>query len=102
MPAESDASLLSGDEVAVRVSPKQLALVGGISAEELLAQFVRDTHRLLAHMDEAYRMAAVQKSSTGVSHGRGRGGHGGHGKEGVEDGRADVVEVRLKGVEEGV
>ena len=57
MPAESDASLLSGDEVAVRVSPKQLALVGGISAEELLAQFVRDTHRLLAHMDEAYHMA---------------------------------------------
>ena len=39
------------------VSPKQSALVGGISAEELLAQFVRDTHRLLAHMDEAYRMA---------------------------------------------
>jgi hypothetical protein len=53
MPAESDASLLWGDEVAVRVSPEQLALVGGISAEALLAQFVRDTHRLLAHMDEA-------------------------------------------------
>jgi hypothetical protein len=53
----SAAQLRAGDEVAVRVSPKQLALVGGISAAELLAQFVRDTHRLLAHMDEAYRMA---------------------------------------------
>jgi hypothetical protein len=26
-------------------------------AEELLAQFVRDTHRLLAHVDASYRMA---------------------------------------------
>jgi hypothetical protein len=53
----SAAQLRAGDEVAVRVSPKQLALVGGISAEELLAQFVRDTHRLLANVDESYRMA---------------------------------------------
>jgi hypothetical protein len=41
----------------VRVQPKHLAVVGSIIPEELLAQFVRDTHRLLAHVDESYRMA---------------------------------------------
>ena len=53
----STAQLHAGDEVTVRVKPKQLAVVGSIMAEELLAQFVRDTHRLLAHVDESYRMA---------------------------------------------
>ena len=53
----STAQLQAGDEVTVRVKPKQLAVVGSIMAEELLAQFVRDTHRLLAHVDESYRMA---------------------------------------------
>jgi antitoxin component of MazEF toxin-antitoxin module len=53
----STAQLQAGDEVTVRVKPKQLAVVGSIMAEELLAQFIRDTHRLLAHVDESYRMA---------------------------------------------
>jgi antitoxin component of MazEF toxin-antitoxin module len=53
----STAQLQAGDEVTVRVQPKQLAVVGSIMVEELLAQFVRDTHRLLAHADESYRMA---------------------------------------------
>jgi hypothetical protein len=53
----SAAQLRAGDEVTVRIKPKQLALVGGIRAEELLGQFVRDTHRLLANLDESYRMA---------------------------------------------
>ena len=53
----STAQLQAGDEVTVRVQPKHLAVVGSIMAEELLAQFVRDTHRLLAHVDESYRMA---------------------------------------------
>jgi antitoxin component of MazEF toxin-antitoxin module len=53
----SAAQLRAGDEVTVRVKPKQLALVGGIRAEELLAQFVHNTHRLLANVDESYRMA---------------------------------------------
>jgi antitoxin component of MazEF toxin-antitoxin module len=51
------AQLHAGDEVAVRIKPKELALVGGIEAEELTAQFVRDTHRLLADVHESYRMA---------------------------------------------
>ena len=53
----SRAQLQAGDEVSVRVKPKQLAVVGSIMAEELLAQFVRDTQRLLAHVDESYHMA---------------------------------------------
>jgi len=53
----SAAQLRAGDEVTVRVKPKQLALVGGIRAEELLAQFVRNTQRVLANVDESYRMA---------------------------------------------
>jgi len=53
----STAQLQAGDEVTVRVKPKQLAVVGSIMAEELLAQFVRDTHRLLAHVGASYRMA---------------------------------------------
>jgi antitoxin component of MazEF toxin-antitoxin module len=53
----SAAQLQAGDEVTVRVKPKQLALVGGTRAEELLAQFVRDTQRLLANVDASYRMA---------------------------------------------
>ena len=53
----STAHLQAGDEVTVRVKPKQLAVVGSIMAEELLAQFVRDTHCLLAHVDASYRMA---------------------------------------------
>jgi hypothetical protein len=53
----SAAQLRAGDAVTVRVRPKQLALVGGIRAEELLAQFVRDTQHLLANVDESYRLA---------------------------------------------
>jgi hypothetical protein len=53
----SGAQLRAGDEVTVHVRPKQLALVGDIRAEELLAQFVRDTQRLLANVDKSYRMA---------------------------------------------
>jgi len=53
----STAQLQAGDEVTVRVKPKQLAVVGSIMAEELLAQFIRDTHHLLANVDESYRMA---------------------------------------------
>lgn len=53
----STAQLQAGDEVTVRIKPKQLAVVGRIMAEELLAQFVRDTQRLLAHVDASYRMA---------------------------------------------
>jgi antitoxin component of MazEF toxin-antitoxin module len=51
------AQLRAGDEVTVRVKPKQLALVGAIRAEELMTQFVRDTQHLLTDVDEAYRMA---------------------------------------------
>lgn len=53
----STAQLQAGDEVTVRVKPKQLAVVGRIMAEELLTQFVRDTQRLLANVDASYRMA---------------------------------------------
>ena len=53
----STAQLQAGDEVTVRVKPKQLAVVGRIMAEELLAQFVRDTQRLLANVDASYPMA---------------------------------------------
>jgi antitoxin component of MazEF toxin-antitoxin module len=53
----STAQLHAGDEVTVRIQPKHLAVVGSIMAEELLVQFVRDTHRLLAHVDASYRMA---------------------------------------------
>jgi antitoxin component of MazEF toxin-antitoxin module len=53
----STAQLQAGDEVTVRIKPKQLAVVGSIMAEELLAQFAGDTQRLLAHVNESYRMA---------------------------------------------
>ncbi len=53
----STAQLQAGDEVTVHVKPKQLAVVGSIMVEELLAQFVRDTHCVLANVDESYRMA---------------------------------------------
>ena len=53
----STAQLQAGDEVTVRIQPKQLAVVGSIMAEELLTQFVRDTHRLLSRADESHRMA---------------------------------------------
>jgi antitoxin component of MazEF toxin-antitoxin module len=53
----STAQLQAGDEVTVRVKPKQLAVVGRIMAEELLAQFIRDTQRLLANVDASYRIA---------------------------------------------
>src|SRR6266700_5171033 len=51
------AQLHAGDEVIVRIQPKQLAVVGNNMAEELLAQFVCYTHRMLAHVDSSYRMA---------------------------------------------
>jgi len=53
----STAQLQAGDEVTVRIQPKYLAVVGSIMTKELLAQFVRDTHRLLAEVDASYRMA---------------------------------------------
>lgn len=48
----STAQLQAGDEVTVRIKPKQLAVVGSIMPEELLAQFAGDTQRLLAHVNE--------------------------------------------------
>jgi len=58
-PTISPTPLAAGveDEVTVRVKPKQLAVICSIMAEELLALFVCDTHRLRAHVNESYRMA---------------------------------------------
>lgn len=52
-----EAQLGAGEELRVSVAPRRLALVGDVAADTLMAQFVRDTHRLLSEVDEHYQMA---------------------------------------------